>query len=219
MRSAAHAEYRSVHSHYHQHGPHAATPPGGLKRLALWTTLHCFAGCAVGEVLGLVIGRGRRMGKPGDNYAGGGPCLRVQLSLHHGSPVPWRHGVAFGGPGRAGRRHRFDRDHGERVRTTCAYTPAPESDAVAFTTRLAHGPQRCRRPIPPLVKLHHKALAARRQPELVTARALGKKVFRKRDGRRECRVRDRASQQHLATERSNQKILDLPSVASRITAT
>jgi hypothetical protein len=27
-----------------------------LTRLAFWATLHCLAGCAVGEVLGLVIG-------------------------------------------------------------------------------------------------------------------------------------------------------------------
>jgi hypothetical protein len=62
MRSAAHAEYRAVHSHHHQHGRHAATAPGELKRLAFWTTLHCLAGCAVGEVLGLVIGTVLRWG-------------------------------------------------------------------------------------------------------------------------------------------------------------
>lgn len=45
-----------VHSRHHHHGRHAATPPGELKRLAFWATLHCLAGCAVGEFLGLAIG-------------------------------------------------------------------------------------------------------------------------------------------------------------------
>ena len=58
---------------------------------------------------------------------------------------------------------------------------------------------------PALVERHHKALAARRQAELVTDEHLGD-VFRKRDALNECRVRDRASQQRPATECSMQKI-------------
>jgi hypothetical protein len=54
------------HSHaHHQHGkdPHAAhRHPGaaapGLNVTAFWATLHCLSGCAVGEVLGMVIGTG-----------------------------------------------------------------------------------------------------------------------------------------------------------------
>src|SRR4051794_27955534 len=34
---------------------HAAAP-SGLNRLALSATIHCLTGCAIGEVLGLVIG-------------------------------------------------------------------------------------------------------------------------------------------------------------------
>lgn len=42
----------------HGHHAHAATPAAraGLVRMAFFATLHCLAGCAVGEVLGLVIG-------------------------------------------------------------------------------------------------------------------------------------------------------------------
>ncbi|WP_312405681.1 DUF4396 domain-containing protein [Brevundimonas sp.] len=49
----------------HQHDPHAhhahagaaKGPPGGsLNRLAFTATLHCLSGCAVGEVLGMVLG-------------------------------------------------------------------------------------------------------------------------------------------------------------------
>ena len=37
---------------------HAAPldPPAGLNRLALSATVHCLTGCAIGEVLGMVIG-------------------------------------------------------------------------------------------------------------------------------------------------------------------
>ncbi len=55
MRSVAHAEHHAVHSHHHHE--QKAMPAGAmLTRMAFWATLHCLAGCAVGEVLGLVIG-------------------------------------------------------------------------------------------------------------------------------------------------------------------
>lgn len=48
---------------YHEHHNHPAAParqgraPGAsLNRLAFTATLHCLSGCAVGEVLGMVIG-------------------------------------------------------------------------------------------------------------------------------------------------------------------
>ena len=40
----------------HQHVGHAAAPGAGLTRMAVSATLHCLTGCAIGEVLGLVIG-------------------------------------------------------------------------------------------------------------------------------------------------------------------
>lgn len=40
---------------HHQHHP-LATSPAGLTRLAFLATLHYLTGCAIGEVLGLVIG-------------------------------------------------------------------------------------------------------------------------------------------------------------------
>ena len=43
------------HSHHAHHGhPEHRTP--GLNSIAFWATLHCLSGCAVGEVLGMVIG-------------------------------------------------------------------------------------------------------------------------------------------------------------------
>ena len=39
----------------HSHHPHHA-PAASLDRIALMATLHCLAGCAIGEVLGMVIG-------------------------------------------------------------------------------------------------------------------------------------------------------------------
>jgi len=42
----------SLHPHYHQH---AAQAPS-LNRTAWSATLHCLTGCAIGEVLGMIIG-------------------------------------------------------------------------------------------------------------------------------------------------------------------
>lgn len=46
------------HTHEHQHAAGGQAPTKGvsLNRLAFTATLHCLSGCAVGEVLGLVIG-------------------------------------------------------------------------------------------------------------------------------------------------------------------
>ncbi len=41
-----------AHGHHANHGKHAATPAG----LATSATLHCLAGCAIGELAGLMIG-------------------------------------------------------------------------------------------------------------------------------------------------------------------
>lgn len=45
------------HKH-NRHGSHAAssTDSAALNRLAFSATLHCLSGCAIGEVLGMVIG-------------------------------------------------------------------------------------------------------------------------------------------------------------------
>ena len=45
------------HDHAHHHHPMAPTmPAAALNRLAFSATAHCLTGCAIGEVLGLVIG-------------------------------------------------------------------------------------------------------------------------------------------------------------------
>ncbi len=43
------------HHHDHAHSGHAPAMPG-LNRLAFSATVHCLTGCAIGEVLGMVIG-------------------------------------------------------------------------------------------------------------------------------------------------------------------
>jgi hypothetical protein len=40
------------HADAHEHGPHG----GSLNRVALSATAHCLTGCAIGEVLGVIIG-------------------------------------------------------------------------------------------------------------------------------------------------------------------
>ncbi len=45
-----------AHHHHHHHEVRGdATSKAGLNRLAFSATLHCLTGCAIGEVLGLVI--------------------------------------------------------------------------------------------------------------------------------------------------------------------
>lgn len=44
------------HASHSMHGGHdASADPPGLTRLAVTATLHCLTGCAIGEVLGLVV--------------------------------------------------------------------------------------------------------------------------------------------------------------------
>jgi Domain of unknown function (DUF4396) len=45
-----------AHHAHHHHATPVAGQDAGVTRLAFWATLHCLAGCAVGEVLGMVIG-------------------------------------------------------------------------------------------------------------------------------------------------------------------
>ncbi len=42
----------------HEHHAHSPTPTSGreLSNVALSATLHCLTGCAIGEVLGMIIG-------------------------------------------------------------------------------------------------------------------------------------------------------------------
>ncbi|HJQ06911.1 MAG TPA: DUF4396 domain-containing protein [Nocardioides sp.] len=48
---SAHEHHHEHDHHEHDHGQH-----GGLNAMAAAATLHCLTGCAIGEVLGLVIG-------------------------------------------------------------------------------------------------------------------------------------------------------------------
>ena len=53
-------EEATMMPHDYSHHRHAASPAGasGLNRLAFSATAHCLTGCAIGEVLGMVIGTG-----------------------------------------------------------------------------------------------------------------------------------------------------------------
>ncbi|HEV2060900.1 MAG TPA: DUF4396 domain-containing protein [Solirubrobacteraceae bacterium] len=54
---AATAMKHQQHEHEHGHDHHEMPTSGsGLTRVALSATLHCLTGCAIGEVLGMVIG-------------------------------------------------------------------------------------------------------------------------------------------------------------------
>lgn len=44
------------HAHHHHHHRDAPARKPSLNTTAFWATLHCLSGCAVGEVLGMVLG-------------------------------------------------------------------------------------------------------------------------------------------------------------------
>jgi Domain of unknown function (DUF4396) len=48
----SHEHAHHEHGHAHDHGAHG----GSLNRVALSATVHCLTGCAIGEVLGVIIG-------------------------------------------------------------------------------------------------------------------------------------------------------------------
>ena len=50
----SHGARRAAHAHHAHHGH--GTAGSSLNRLALAATIHCLSGCAIGEVLGMVIG-------------------------------------------------------------------------------------------------------------------------------------------------------------------
>ena len=62
METAAEATRHHHHDH-HQQGK--ATPAPSLNRLAVRATLHCLTGCAIGEVLGLLIAMALGWGNAG----------------------------------------------------------------------------------------------------------------------------------------------------------
>ena len=46
----------AAHHHHHDHAHELPTSGRALDAIALSATLHCLTGCAIGEVLGMVIG-------------------------------------------------------------------------------------------------------------------------------------------------------------------
>ena len=59
------------HSQHAHHPSHAGTRARSLDRIAFSATLHCLTGCAIGEVLGMVIG----------TYLGWGNLETILLAL------------------------------------------------------------------------------------------------------------------------------------------
>lgn len=206
MRSAPYAEHRAAHAYHLQHGRHATKLPEELKRLAFCATLNRLAGCAVGGVLGLVIG----------TVLGWGSLQTIALALglafvlgHAFTLVLLVRGdMAWGSADRVALAANTASNAivGSGIEPQAASTPAaPEPDAVASTNASITRPAELSETHPALVELRHNALAARRLAELVLLERLGK-VFRKRKRPiNEIRVRDRASQQHPALEHSSEK--------------
>ena len=98
----------------------ALIPLGGmqhdqsLNRLAFSATVHCLSGCAIGEVLGMIIGNAARPVDLRD------VALSVALAFLFGytfTSLPLLrsgHGAGRRDPAGAGERHDLDHDHGDR---------------------------------------------------------------------------------------------------------
>jgi hypothetical protein len=54
-RSDDHTDHTD-HGDHGDHGPHAALHAGASWEMAVRATLHCLTGCAIGEILGMVVG-------------------------------------------------------------------------------------------------------------------------------------------------------------------
>ena len=82
----------ALHTH-HAHRPQAAGSRSSLNRLAWSATLHCLSGCAIGEVLGMVVGTALGLG------AGATIALAVALAFVFGFALTMlpllRHGLGF----------------------------------------------------------------------------------------------------------------------------
>ena len=80
--------------HSHDHRGHAASTAPSLNRVAFTATVHCLTGCAIGEVLGMVIGTALDL----SNFAT--IALAVALAFLFGyalTMIPLlRSGMAFG---------------------------------------------------------------------------------------------------------------------------
>ena len=66
----------------HGHTTNPIPPPNSLNGLAWSATVHCFTGCAIGEVLGMVLATAFRLGFYGDYSCLGRPRIRLWLWLH-----------------------------------------------------------------------------------------------------------------------------------------
>ncbi|XVS61966.1 DUF4396 domain-containing protein [Actinosynnema sp. CA-299493] len=53
---AEHTEHHRGHGTHEQHDTHHKHQPGASWGMAASATLHCLTGCAIGEVLGMIIG-------------------------------------------------------------------------------------------------------------------------------------------------------------------
>jgi hypothetical protein len=50
------------HGDHEQHAQHGHDAIGGIRAMAVAATLHCLTGCAIGEIIGMLIGTGAGLG-------------------------------------------------------------------------------------------------------------------------------------------------------------
>lgn len=81
---------QDLHKHHGHHHGHGGSAPPSLNRLAFSATAHGLTGCAIGEMVGLVIGAALGWG------TGATMALAVLLAFFFGYLPPLRSGIALG---------------------------------------------------------------------------------------------------------------------------
>jgi hypothetical protein len=77
------------HAHHHQHAAHAPESETSW-RMAATATLHCLTGCAIGEILGMVIGTSLGL------HNAGTVVLSIALAFAFGYALTMRGVLPFG---------------------------------------------------------------------------------------------------------------------------
>src|SRR5947207_5856262 len=90
-----------------------------LTRSAFSATVHCLTGCAIGEVLGMILSTWWGWGAVASIALFGGARVLLRLRADQPAAAALRHAVPPGCAAGPGLGHRLDRHHGAR-RQTCS---------------------------------------------------------------------------------------------------
>ena len=109
------------------------TQTAPLNAVALSATVHCLTGCAIGEVLGMVIGTAAGFSNLATVALSIVLAFVFGYSLHEPAAAALGLGARDGRPARARVRHDLDRDHGDRRQRADAADPRRDGRRTSAT--------------------------------------------------------------------------------------